>query len=96
MGASAGGPSDRNMVPLGISSPAAVRVGQALGRRDSHGASRAGWDVRGFWTGLCIALIPIGSTLLYAWRRKERGFAELIEYLSMSGGSQVEIFKVGL
>jgi multidrug resistance protein, MATE family len=31
------------MVPLGVGSAAAVRVGQALGRRDAHGASRAGW-----------------------------------------------------
>lgn len=31
------------MVPLGISSAAAVRVGQAVGARDPHGASRAGW-----------------------------------------------------
>jgi len=159
------------MVPLGISSAAAVRVGQALGRRDAHGASRAGWTalalgasfmacmailfwtlphyiVRiytpdpaviraassllfvaaffqlfdglqavatgalrgagdthtpmfwssglywfvglplgaylcfrvgwgavGLWSGLCIALVLIGSVLLYAWRRRERNFA---------------------
>jgi MATE family multidrug resistance protein len=31
------------MVPLGIASAAAVRVGQALGRRDPHGAGVAGW-----------------------------------------------------
>jgi MATE family multidrug resistance protein len=31
------------MVPLGISSAAAVRVGQALGRHDTHGASLSGW-----------------------------------------------------
>ena len=31
------------MVPLGISSAAAVRVGQALGRRDVHAASLSGW-----------------------------------------------------
>ncbi|HJR61397.1 MAG TPA: MATE family efflux transporter, partial [Vicinamibacterales bacterium] len=31
------------MVPLGISSAGAVRVGQAVGRRDPHGAARAGW-----------------------------------------------------
>jgi MATE family multidrug resistance protein len=31
------------MVPLGISSAAAVRVGQAIGRRDPTGARRAGW-----------------------------------------------------
>lgn len=32
------------MVPLGISSAAAVRVGQQLGRRDSTGARSAGWS----------------------------------------------------
>jgi MATE family multidrug resistance protein len=31
------------MVPLGISSAAAVRVGQAIGRRDANAAARAGW-----------------------------------------------------
>lgn len=31
------------MVPLGISSAAAVRVGQALGRRDPQAAARSGW-----------------------------------------------------
>jgi multidrug resistance protein, MATE family len=31
------------MVPLGISAAAAVRVGQALGRKDPDGARRAGW-----------------------------------------------------
>jgi MATE family multidrug resistance protein len=31
------------MVPLGVSSAAAVRVGQALGARDPGGAVRAGW-----------------------------------------------------
>ena len=32
------------MVPLGISSAAAVRVGQQLGRRDPQGAQQAGWS----------------------------------------------------
>jgi multidrug resistance protein, MATE family len=32
------------MVPLGISSAAAVRVGQQIGRRDPDGARRAGWS----------------------------------------------------
>ncbi len=31
------------MVPLGISAAAAVRVGQATGRRDARGAAAAGW-----------------------------------------------------
>ena len=32
------------MVPLGISSAAAVRVGQAAGRKDRHGVAAAGWS----------------------------------------------------
>lgn len=32
------------MVPLGLSSAAAVRVGQELGRKDAAGARRAGWS----------------------------------------------------
>ena len=163
------------MVPLGISAAAAVRVAQALGRKDPHGASRAGWtamllgttfmalmailfltiprlivriytpdpaviqaagallfvaaffqlfdgmqtvatgalrgagDTRtpmlchlffywcvglpvgaylcfrlgwgaaGLWAGLSLALILIGSMLLYFWRRKERTFALVTE-----------------
>jgi MATE family multidrug resistance protein len=31
------------MVPLGIGSAAAIRVGHAIGARDPHGAARAGW-----------------------------------------------------
>jgi MATE family multidrug resistance protein len=31
------------MVPLGISSAAAIRVGHAVGAGDAHGAARAGW-----------------------------------------------------
>jgi MATE family multidrug resistance protein len=48
------------MVPLGISSAAAVRVGQALGRRDAHAASRAGWTAlalgASFMTCMAVAL----------------------------------------
>jgi len=36
------------MMPLGISSAAAVRVGHAIGRRDPAGASRAGWTALAF------------------------------------------------
>lgn len=35
------------MVPLGISSAAAVRVGQAIGAEDREGAARAGWTALG-------------------------------------------------
>jgi len=38
------------MVPLGIASAGAVRVGHAVGRRDPQGASRAGWTALLFAT----------------------------------------------
>jgi len=59
------------MVPLGISSAAAVRVGQALGRNDSHGASRAGWTAlmlgMGFMfcMGVLFFLIPDPIAKIY-------------------------------
>lgn len=34
-----------------------------------------GWGAAGIWTGLCIALILIGCSLLALWRREERSFA---------------------
>jgi MATE family multidrug resistance protein len=34
-----------------------------------------GWGAAGVWTGLCVALILIGSALLLLWRRTERSFA---------------------
>jgi MATE family multidrug resistance protein len=39
------------MIPLGISSAAAVRVGQAVGREDRAGARRAGWVAIGLGAG---------------------------------------------
>jgi len=47
------------MVPLGLGSAAAVRVGQAIGRGDSHGASSAGWTAMllGAIFMTCMALI---------------------------------------
>ena len=49
------------MVPLGISSAAAVRVGHALGRGDIHAAGRAGWTAMAlgaiFMTGAGLVLV---------------------------------------
>jgi len=44
------------MVPLGLSSAAAVRVGQAIGRHDPTGARRAGW------TALALGLAFMSTT----------------------------------
>ena len=38
------------MVPLGVASAGAVRVGHAVGRRDPEGAARAGWTALLFGT----------------------------------------------
>ncbi len=46
------------MVPLGIASAGAVRVGQAIGRRDPAGAGRSGW------TALAIAALFMSSMAL--------------------------------
>jgi multidrug resistance protein, MATE family len=52
------------MVPLGISSAAAVRVGQQLGKRDPAGAQRAGWSAiflgAGFMT--CSGLLFVSRS----------------------------------
>jgi MATE family multidrug resistance protein len=56
------------MVPLGVSSAAAVRVGQAVGRRDLAGARVSGWTALGVGVsfmalaGLAMLLFP--ATLL--------------------------------
>ena len=42
------------MVPLGVSTAGAVRVGQALGRRDPIGAARSGWSALGIGTGVML------------------------------------------
>ena len=42
-----------------------------------------GWGAKGLWTGLCVALILIGTVLLYFWHRKEQSF--------MAGGMKVPL-----
>jgi MATE family, multidrug efflux pump len=52
------------MVPLGIGGAAAVRVGQALGARDSAGAARAGWTALLF--GVCFMFCAGLGMLLFS------------------------------
>jgi MATE family multidrug resistance protein len=56
------------MVPLGISSAAAVRVGQHLGRKDSVGARRAGWSAIMMGCGFmaCSGLVFVSFPRLIA------------------------------
>jgi MATE family, multidrug efflux pump len=52
------------MLPLGVSSAGAVLVGRAIGRRDPHGAKRAGWMALGLGAAsmvivaLVLLLVP--------------------------------------
>jgi len=56
------------MVPLGISSAAAVRVGQQLGRKDAAGARRAGWSaiILGAAFMTCSGLVFVSMPMLIA------------------------------
>ncbi|WP_152052128.1 MATE family efflux transporter [Tautonia marina] len=59
------------MVPLGISSAAAVRVGQAIGRNDPGGAGRAGWSALALGTvfmmvaAITFVLVPRGILSIF-------------------------------
>ena len=59
------------MVPLGVSSAGAVRVGHALGRKDVAGAARAGWVAlvigTGFMTCSATAFVVFPSYILSAF-----------------------------
>ena len=49
------------MVPLGVSSAGAVRVGQAVGRKDAHGATLSGWTAIALGAAfmLCSGITPL-------------------------------------
>jgi MATE family multidrug resistance protein len=51
------------MVPLGVSSAAAVRVGQAIGRGDFKGAARSGWTALGLGA-LFMSVSAVGLLLV--------------------------------
>lgn len=59
------------MVPLGISSAGAVRVGHAVGRRDPEGAARAGWTALLFavlfMSGAAAVFLAAPRTLIRAF-----------------------------
>jgi MATE family multidrug resistance protein len=59
------------MVPYGISSAGAVRVGQAVGREDTEGVARAGWMAlllgAAFMTAAAIVFVTCGRLLIGAF-----------------------------
>jgi MATE family multidrug resistance protein len=59
------------MVPMGISSAGAVRVGNAVGRGDPHGAAWAGWAALAFGAGFmslaAVALVAMPAPIIGAY-----------------------------
>lgn len=59
------------MVPLGVASAGAVRVGHAVGRGDADGASRAGWTALlfgvGFMTAAALVFLTVPRLLFRAF-----------------------------
>ena len=67
------------MVPLGVASAGAVRVGHAIGRRDPEGAARAGWTAlllgAGFMSLAATAFVLAPSVLIGAFTNDPRVLA---------------------
>jgi MATE family multidrug resistance protein len=68
------------MVPLGISSAAAVRVGHAVGRRDAKAVGRGGWTAIAFGVGFMslsmATLFAIPETII-SWFTTERAVLDV-------------------
>jgi MATE family multidrug resistance protein len=64
------------MVPLGFGAAGAVRVGQAIGRRDLAGAARSGWTAiligTGFMACSALAFLTVPSILIGAFTSDRR------------------------
>jgi MATE family multidrug resistance protein len=67
------------MVPLGIASAGAVRVGQAVGRRDARAAARAGWVAlvlgTGFMSTAALAFVLVPRPLIAMFSSSDTVFA---------------------
>src|SRR5262249_1763942 len=79
------------MVPLGISSAAAVRVAQAIGARDMHAAARAGWAALLF--AACFMLCS-GVVLLSFGRPIARIYAPQQINVVQAGGNLLSVAAV--
>jgi MATE family multidrug resistance protein len=81
------------MVPLGVQSSGAVLVGQAIGRRDPHGATRAGWlalvVISGFMIAVGTTFFTIPSQLIGLFTVDTRVIAIGISLLSVAAVFQL-------
>ena len=81
------------MVPLGISSAAAVRVGQALGRGDISAASRAGWTAMGlgaaFMAGAGVLMISFPAYVARAFTTDRAVIRTAVALLAVAAAFQL-------
>jgi MATE family multidrug resistance protein len=80
------------MVPLGVSSAGAVRVGQAVGRKDTHGAIVAGWTAIGlgaaFMFCASVTLFVIPEAILRIFTTERSVFALGVPLLFLAAAFQ--------
>jgi MATE family multidrug resistance protein len=89
------------MVPLGISSAAAVRVGHAVGRGDAHGVASSGWTALALsamcMSGIALAMILLPESIVRIYTRDAQVIRMGALLLSISAlfeladGSQVTV-----
>ena len=81
------------MVPLGISSAAAVRVGQALGRGEMTAAGRAGWTAMGlgaaFMAGAGVVLITLPEYVARAFTTDRAVIRTAVALLAVAAAFQL-------
>ena len=77
------------MVPLGVSSAAAVRVGQAVGRRDQVGMRQAGWTALllgvGFMSLSAVAFMTAGHWIVAAFTSDPQVAGLTVKLLFLAG-----------
>jgi MATE family multidrug resistance protein len=81
------------MVPLGLASAGAVRVGHAVGRGDAPGAARAGWTAlalgASFMTLAAVAFIAVPRLLVSAFTTNSAILALTARLLLVAGAVQL-------
>ena len=81
------------MVPLGVASAGAVRVGHAVGRQDPAGIERSGWTAialgTGFMAGAAIVFLVLPRVLIGAFTSDEGVIAAGVSLLAVAAVFQL-------
>ena len=81
------------MIPLGVASAGAVRVGQALGRRDLHGVRYAGWTALtigvGFMACASVAFLVAPTWIIHLFTDDRTVVATGVSLLAIAAAFQL-------